>query len=93
MSTPGCGGRTGNTPYVILVGTHADVVRAPKLPSGDYNSPQALILAKKLKANFSTYFDIHPVPIVVDANVPNSYGIKLFKATLNDLKNSIWLVS
>uniref|UniRef100_A0A023EZ51 Putative serine/threonine protein kinase n=1 Tax=Triatoma infestans TaxID=30076 RepID=A0A023EZ51_TRIIF len=83
-------GKTSNTPRVILVGTHADVVRAPRLSSGDFNSPQAIALTKKLRMAFSTYFDIHPTPIVVDAHVPNSYGIKLLKTAISDIKNVMW---
>lgn len=79
-------------PRVILVGTHADVVRAPRLSNGDFNSPQAIALTKKLRMAFSTYFDIHPTPIVVDAHVPNSYGIKFLKTTISDIKNAMWQV-
>ncbi|KAL1139815.1 hypothetical protein AAG570_006792 [Ranatra chinensis] len=86
----GNGGRTSNTPRVILVGTHADATRAPRQSNGDYISPQAISLVKKLRSTFSAFFDIHPTPIVVDAHVPNSYGIKLLKTTFGDLKNSVW---
>ncbi|XP_014251310.1 death-associated protein kinase 1-like isoform X2 [Cimex lectularius] len=83
-------GKTNNMPKIILVATHADVVRAPKLTNGDFNSPQAQDLTKRLRAEFSSHFDIHPTPIVVDAHIPNSYGVKLLKSTLSELKTSMW---
>ncbi|BES87718.1 Death-associated protein kinase [Nesidiocoris tenuis] len=82
-------GRTGNMPRVLLVATHADAVRAPKLTTGEFNSPHAVALTKKLRAEFSPFFDIHPTPVIVDAHVPNSCGVKQLKTILSDLKTSL----
>lgn len=83
-------GETRNTGRVILVGTHADVVRAPRLPNGELNSPQACSLAKKLRSEFWPYFEIHPSPVVIDGHQPNSYGVKVLKATIAQLKSTLY---
>ena len=89
--TDNCGEKR-NTGKVILVATHADVVRSPRLSSWDLNSPQASSLAKKLRSEFWPYFDIHPYPVVVDGHQPNSYGVKVLKATIAQLKMSLYQV-
>lgn len=86
-------GETRNTGHVILIATHADVVRAPRLPSGDLNSPQASSLVKRLRSEFWPYFDIHPSPIVIDGHQPNSYGVKVLKTSIAQLKSTIYQVN
>lgn len=89
----GPNGISGNMPHVILVATNADSVYAPRDHAGQFVSERAHTLCVTLAAHYSTTFHIRPSPVVLDAHLAHSPGVKLLKSALQDVRTSLAQVS
>ncbi|XP_075209802.1 death-associated protein kinase 1-like [Lycorma delicatula] len=82
-------GKTANTAYVMLVGTHADKTRLGRNSHGEYCSLQAQVLVKQLREKFSATFEIYPTVVLLDAQAAHSTGIKQLKTCLSSIKSKL----
>ncbi|XP_065333506.1 death-associated protein kinase 1-like isoform X1 [Cloeon dipterum] len=74
---------------VVLVLTHADSARCPKAQSGEFVSSEAQWLLSQLEGHAAPALCLHPVPLVIDAHVAGSPGLRALKAILNDTRHQL----
>ncbi|XP_059474229.1 death-associated protein kinase 1-like isoform X2 [Neocloeon triangulifer] len=84
-----CGGAPRWPIRVILVLTHADSARCPKAQSGEYVSSEAQWLLSQLEPQAAPALALHPVPLVIDAHVAGSPGIRALKTIVNDSRQQL----
>ncbi|KAK3775055.1 hypothetical protein RRG08_048265 [Elysia crispata] len=84
-------GKLQNTARVILVATHADkaVTACSKSSSGSNTSSEASYILEKVTTMFQYDLDICQEVFVMDAQLPASHDLRMFKQQLGKMKKEI----
>lgn len=70
----------------MLVATHVDATRATKSQQGEWICPDATKTFETIAKIFSHIPKLHPSPVIMDCNAPNSFGFKQLKGILSNMK-------
>ncbi|KAK9888307.1 hypothetical protein WA026_000568 [Henosepilachna vigintioctopunctata] len=76
----------GNLGDIVLIATHVDKTRAGKGQHGEWISPDAQKTLQTVKKTMSYIPNLKSNVIVLDSNVPASYGFKQLKCMLSSIK-------
>ncbi|XP_037081555.1 death-associated protein kinase dapk-1-like [Pollicipes pollicipes] len=82
-------GRSVRPARVVLVATHADLVRQRRDGHGQHTATEMEMLMKTVRQRFGTVFDLSPMTFILDATSSTSPSLKHLRAHLARLKTRV----